>query len=102
MSNLSDFLGGSGGGGDPQANFQASANVANGDLVVLNDNGTVEPVTSTAVAADFTQSDNGTKLYAGGIRQTSSYGVSLLIFGGFSLYGPAHVYGSCTISLHKV
>lgn len=48
MSNLSDFLGGSGGGGDPQATFQASANVANGDLVILNDNGTVAPVTSTS------------------------------------------------------
>jgi hypothetical protein len=73
MSNLSDFLGGSGGGGDPQATFQASANVTNGDLVVLNDNGTVEPVFSTAVAADYTKSDNGTKIHAGG---TPTYGMT--------------------------
>jgi hypothetical protein len=79
MGTLSSLTGAGsgGGGGDPQATFQASANVANGDLVVLNDNGTVEPVTSTAVAADFTQSDSGTKLYAGDIRQTSSYGISM-------------------------
>ena len=66
MSNLSDFLGGSGGGGDPQATFQASANVANGDLVVLNDNGTVAPVTSTLNAEDFSKSNNGTKIVDNG------------------------------------
>ena len=71
MGTLSSLTGGSsgGGGGDPTGKFQASATVANGDLVVLNDNGTVAPVTSTAVAADFAKSDNGTKLFAG---ETSS------------------------------
>jgi len=65
MGNLSDFLGGSGGGGDPTGKFQASATVASGDLVALNDNGTVAPVTSTDVAANEALSDNGTKIYAG-------------------------------------
>jgi len=79
MGTLSSLTGGGsgGGGGDPQGTFQASANVANGDLVVLNDNGTVEPVSSTLNAADFTQSDNGTKLLGSSIRQSSSYGVSM-------------------------
>ena len=71
MGTLSSLTGGGsgGGGGDPTGKFQASATVANGDLVVLNDNGTVAPVTSTAVAADFAKSDNGTKLFA---AETSS------------------------------
>ena len=64
MGTLSSLTGGGsgGGGGDPTGKFQASATVANGDLVVLNDNGTVAPVTSTAIASDFTKSDNGTKV----------------------------------------
>ena len=74
MSNLSDFLGGSGGGGDPQATFQASANVANGDLVVLNDNGTVAPVTSTNYPADFTITDSGTKMIANGSPNSATTG----------------------------
>jgi len=63
MSNLSDFLGGSGGGGDPQATFQASANVANGDLVVLNDNGTVAPVELNTFSADLTTSASVNSIY---------------------------------------
>lgn len=75
MGTLSSLTGAGsgGGGGDPQATFQASANVANGDLVILNNNGTVEPVVSTAVAADYTKSDNGTKIHAGG---TPTYGMT--------------------------
>ncbi|QBQ72528.1 hypothetical protein CRP2_gp52 [Roseobacter phage CRP-2] len=53
MSNLSDFLGGSGGGGDPQATFQASANVSANDLVALMNNGTIKPVNSDNVTIDF-------------------------------------------------
>ena len=47
MGTLSSLTGGGsgGGGGDPTGKFQASANIANGDLVVLNNNGTVKPVT---------------------------------------------------------
>ena len=50
MGTLSSLTGGGsgGGGGDPSGKFQASATVANGDLVVLNDNGTVAPVTSVS------------------------------------------------------
>ncbi len=75
MATLSSLTGGSsgGGGGDPSGKFQASATVANGDLVVLNDNGTVAPVTSTAIADDFAKSNNGIKLYAGSTNQ--SYGM---------------------------
>jgi len=67
MGTLSSLTGSGsgGGGGDPTGKFQASATVANGDLVVLNDNGTVAPVTSTDIAANETLSDNGTKIYAG-------------------------------------
>lgn len=65
MGTLSSLTGGSGGGGgDPTGKFQASATVANGDLVVLNDNGTVAPVTSTNISENMTLSDNGTKLFA--------------------------------------
>jgi hypothetical protein len=80
MGTLSSLTGAGsgGGGGDPQATFQASANVANGDLVVLNDNGTVEPVTSTLNASDFAQTDSGTNLYAGGISSFSSYAAIML------------------------
>jgi len=47
MGTLSSLTGGSGGGGgDPTGKFQASATVANGDLVVLNDSGRVAPVAS--------------------------------------------------------
>tara|TARA_X000001036_G_scaffold132433_2_gene125258 strand:- start:4349 stop:5917 length:1569 start_codon:yes stop_codon:yes gene_type:complete len=67
MATLSSLTGGgsSGGGGDPSGKFQASATVANGDLVVLNDNGTVAPVTSVDNAANMAASNNGTKIYAG-------------------------------------
>ena len=65
MSNLSDFLGGSGGGGDPQATFQAASNITSGDLVALKANGTVESVYSTDVLEDTAQSNDGTKVYAG-------------------------------------
>jgi hypothetical protein len=78
MGTTSSFFGGGGGGGDPQANFQASANVTSGDLVVLNNNGTVEPVTSVAYAADFTKSNNGTKIVADGtpnFSQTGKWGI---------------------------
>jgi len=79
MGTLSSLTGGGsgGGGGDPQATFQASANVANGDLVVLNNNGTVEPVTSTVNAADLTQSDSGTTLQTTRAYSTSAYSVSM-------------------------
>ena len=53
MSNLSDFLGGSGGGGDPQANFKAASNISADELVVLNDNGTVAGVISQNNTIDF-------------------------------------------------
>ena len=53
MSNLSDFLGGSGGGGDPQANFKAASNISANELVVLNDNGTVAGVISQNNSIDF-------------------------------------------------
>ena len=53
MSNLSDFLGGSGGGGDPQANFKAASNISANELVVLNDNGTVAGVISQNNTIDF-------------------------------------------------
>lgn len=80
MGTLSSLTGAGsgGGGGDPQATFQASANVANGDLVVLNNNGTVEPVTSTLNASDFAQTDNGTQLYSGGVSSFSSYTSAML------------------------
>lgn len=74
MGTTSSFFGGGGGGGDPQANFQASANVTSGDLVVLNDNGTVEPVTSTANLVDMTSTDNGTKIAAEGTRNYATTG----------------------------
>ena len=35
-----------------------------GDLVVLNDNGTVQPKTSTAISSNFGLTNNGNKLYA--------------------------------------
>ena len=74
MSNLSDFLGGSGGGGDPQATFQASANVANGDLVVLNKNGTVEPVTLQSFSADLTTSTTVNPIYGSTANRYSNGG----------------------------
>lgn len=68
MGTLSSLTGGGsgGGGGDPQATFQAASNISNGDLVALKTNGTVEPIYSTDNAADFTISNDGTKVYAGG------------------------------------
>jgi hypothetical protein len=78
MGTTSSFFGGGGGGGDPQANFQAGSNVANGDLVSLKANGTIEPVTSVANAADFTKSDNGTKIVDDGspnYSQTSKWSI---------------------------
>lgn len=48
MGTTSSFFGGGGGGGDPQANFKASANISANDLVVLNSNGTVGPMTSVS------------------------------------------------------
>ena len=66
MSNLSDFLGGSGGGGDPQATFQASANITANDLVALMNNGTIKPVNSDSVTIDF-----GSEQYVNGASSTS-------------------------------
>jgi len=58
MGTLSSLTGGgSGGGGDPSGKFQASATVANGDLVVLNNNGTVAPVSFTNNSANLAISD---------------------------------------------
>lgn len=74
MSNLSDFLGGSGGGGDPQATFQASANVANGDLVILNNNGTVAPVSQQSFSANITTSQTGSQLTTGTTNPDSGNG----------------------------
>ncbi len=78
MGTTSSFFGGGGGGGDPQANFQAASTVANGDLVSLKSNGTIEPVTSVGNPADFTKSNNGTKLVADGtpnFSQTGKWGI---------------------------
>ena len=78
MGTTSSFFGGGGGGGDPQGNFQAASSVASGDLVALKSNGTIEPVTSTGFPADFTKSDNGTKLVADGspnFSQTGKWGI---------------------------
>jgi len=78
MGTTSSFFGGGGGGGDPQANFQAASTVANGDLVSLKANGTIEPVTSVGNPADFTKSNNGTKLVADGtpnFSQTGKWGI---------------------------
>lgn len=73
MSTTSSFFGGSGGGGDPSGKFQASATVTNGDLVILNNNGTVAPVTSTAIAADYAKSNTGNNFYNG---STPTYGMT--------------------------
>ena len=66
MGTLSSLTGGSsgGGGGDPTGKFQASATVANGDLVVLNNNGTVAPVTFSSISSNLSISDVQT--YIGG------------------------------------
>jgi|9_EtaG_2_1085328.scaffolds.fasta_scaffold00560_3 hypothetical protein len=66
MGTLSSLTGGGsgGGGGDPTGKFQASANVANGDLVVLNNNGTVAPVTFNSISSNLNISD--TQTYLGG------------------------------------
>ena len=62
MGTLSSLTGGGsgGGGGDPTGKFQASATVANGDLVVLNNNGTVAPVTFSQNSANLNISDTQT------------------------------------------
>jgi len=78
MGTTSSFFGGGGGGGDPQANFQAGSAVANGDLVALKSNGTIEPVTSVNNAADFTKTNNGTKIVDDGspiYSQTSKWSI---------------------------
>ncbi len=62
MGTLTSFIGGGGGGGDPQGTFQANATITNGDLVALNTNGTVEPVSSTLLPADNAQSNDGTRI----------------------------------------
>ena len=62
MGTTSSFFGGSGGGGDPTGKFQAAATVAEGDLVVLNDNGTVQPVTFSSVSANLSISDAQTNV----------------------------------------
>ena len=74
MGTTSSFFGGGGGGGDPQANFQAGSNVSNGELVVLNSNGTIAPVESNSIAADFTLSNDGTKVATEGTRNYSTTG----------------------------
>lgn len=80
MGTLSSLTGGgsSGGGGDPSGKFQASATVANGDLVVLNDNGTVAPVTSVLQATQFTRSDNGTNVDGATSNPASTYGSAIV------------------------
>lgn len=67
MGTLSSLTGGGsgGGGGDPTGKFQASANVANGDLVVLNNNGTVAPVTQQSFSSNITTSQTGSLLTTG-------------------------------------
>ena len=74
MGTTSSFFGGGGGGGDPQANFQAGSNVSNGELVILNSNGTIAPVASNSIAADFTLSNDGTKVASEGTRNYSTTG----------------------------
>ena len=96
MSNLSDFLGGSGGGGDPQATFQASANVSANDLVALMNNGTIKPVNSDNVTIDFGSEQyvngaNGTSYNANGKKSKAFYNPTqdkyiLLTLFGNSLY----------------
>ena len=68
MGTTSSFFGGSGGGGDPTGKFQAAATVAEGDLVVLNDNGTVQPVTFSSVSANLSISDAQTNVGGNGAR----------------------------------
>ena len=69
MGTLSSLTGGSGGGGgDPTGKFQASATVANGDLVVLNNNGTVAPVTFSSVNSNLSISDAQTNVGGSGTR----------------------------------
>ena len=76
MGTLSSLTGAGsgGGGGDPQATFQASANVANGDLVVLNDNGTVAPVTLQSFSSDLSTSSSITNIYGGNATRYSNGG----------------------------
>ena len=81
MATLSSLTGGSGGGGgDPTAKFQA-ATVANGDLLVLNANGTVAASYFYGYSfkvQNFTRSDNGTATYGNNGNPASTY-ASLVI-----------------------
>ncbi len=98
MGTTSSFFGGSGGGGDPTGKFQAAATIAEGDLVALNNNGTVQPVTSTSVANNYAKSDNGTKLeatstptfgmtgYSANYNQTHNYYIFISRIDGGNLY----------------
>jgi len=83
MGTLSSLTGGSGGGGgDPTGKFQASATVANGDLLVLNANGTVQPVTSQQQSGNFARSDNGSLIYSSSNGNIASTYASVLIHMG--------------------
>lgn len=82
MGTLSSLTGGSGGGGgDPTAKFQAAATIANGDLLVLNANGTVQPVTSNQQSANFSRSDNGSSIYGNLGNAVSTYASVLIHMG---------------------
>ena len=84
MATLSSLTGGSGGGGgDPTAKFQAAAAIANGDLVILNANGTVQPVTSQIQSGNFTRSDNGTATYG----NNGNFGINIRF--SYDTYGNA-------------
>ena len=82
MGTLSSLTGGSGGGGgDPTGKFQAAAAIANGDLLVLNANGTVQPVTSQQQSGNFARSDNGTATYGNNGNPASTYASVLIHMG---------------------
>lgn len=82
MGTLSSLTGGSGGGGgDPTAKFQAAAAIANGDLLVLNANGTVQPVTSQTQSGNFTRSDNGNATHGDNGTIQSTYGSVMIHMG---------------------
>lgn len=82
MATLSSLTGGgSGGGGDPTAKFQAAAAIANGDLLVLNANGTVQPVTSQTQSGNFTRSDNGSATYGNNGNIASTYASVMIHMG---------------------
>lgn len=82
MATLSSLTGGSGGGGgDPTAKFQAAAAIANGDLLVLNANGTVQPVTSQTQSSNFARSNNGTSTYGNNGNPASTYASVMIHMG---------------------